>query len=123
MGPDRNKHLLNIAIILALAVAVWKLPGGGTAADTISNVFSVLFLGGLFWLGYRLYMERRDTILGLEERQRTLAYGAFALAVFALAATGRLWRELDLVGGMLWMLMLGAAGWALYSVWRAYSTY
>ena len=59
MGPDRNKHLLNIAIILALAVAVWKLPGGGTAADTISNVFSVLFLGGLFWLGYRMIVPRK----------------------------------------------------------------
>lgn len=123
MDPDRNTHIRNVAIILVLAVAVWKLPGGGTAADTISNVFSVLFLGGLCWLGYRLYMEHRDTILGLEERQRAIAYGAFALIVFALAATGYLWRELDLLGGMLWMLMLGAGGWALYSVWRAYRTY
>lgn len=123
MGPDRNKHLLNIAIILALAVAVWKLPGGGTAAGTISNIFGVLFLGGLCWLGYRLYMEHRDEILGLEERQRAIAYGAFALLVFALAATGRLWRELDLLGGMIWMLMLGVSGWALYTVWRAYRTY
>ncbi len=43
------------------------------APTTISNIFSVLFLGGLFWLGYRLYMEHRDTILGLEERQRGMA--------------------------------------------------
>ena len=46
-GSDRNKHIRNVAIILAIAVAVWKLPGGGTAAATISNIFSVLFLARL----------------------------------------------------------------------------
>ncbi len=75
MGPDRNKHLRNIAIILVLAVAVWQLPGGGTAADTISNLFSIIFLGGLLFLGYRLYVQNRETIYGLEERMRALLYG------------------------------------------------
>ena len=122
MGPDRNKHLRNAAIVLALAVAVWKVPGGGTASATISNIFSVLFLAGLFFLGYRVYMERRETLFGLEERQRGLMYGALALAVFAIVATRRLWDAGGL-GAMLWLLMLGASGWALYSVWRAYKTY
>jgi membrane protein DedA with SNARE-associated domain len=27
------------------------------------------------------------------------------------------------LGAILWLAMLGAAGWALYSVWRAYRTY
>jgi len=123
VGPDRNTHIRNFAIVIVLAVVVWKLPGGGTGAATIQNIFSVLFLGGMFFFGYRLYMEHRDTILGLEERQRALLYGAVALAGFALIATTRLWRELNLLGGMLWMLMLGAAGWAIYSVWRSYKTY
>jgi hypothetical protein len=122
MGPDRNKHLRNIAIILALAVAVWKIPGGGTASQTISNVFSVLFLAGMFFFGFRQYMEHRETLFGLEERQRGLLYGAFALLGFALIATSRLWNSGGL-GAMLWLLMLGAAGWAMYSVWRAYKTY
>jgi TRAP-type C4-dicarboxylate transport system permease small subunit len=122
MGPDRNKHLRNIAIILALTVVVWKVPGGGTASQTIANIFSVLFLAGLFFLGYRVYMERRETIFSLDERQRGLMYGALALAAFALIATRRLWDSGGL-GAMLWLLMLGAAGWALYSVWRAYKTY
>ena len=87
MGPDRNKHLSNIAIILAITVVVWKVPGGGTAAATISNLFSVAFLGGLFFLGYRLYMEHRTTIFSLEERQRGLLYGALALLAFAIVAT------------------------------------
>jgi hypothetical protein len=122
VGPDRNKHLRNIAIILAITVAVWQLPGGGTAANTIENIFTVLFMAGLCFFGYRQYMERRTTIFGLEERQRGLMYGALALAAFALVATGKMWGAGGL-GALLWLAMLGAAGWALYSVWRAYRTY
>jgi hypothetical protein len=122
VGPDALKNLRNVAIILVIAVAVWKLPGGGTAANTIGNVFAVFFIGGLFFLGYRLYMERRDTILGLEERQRGLLYGALALAAFALIATRRMWDAGGL-GAVIWMAMLGAAAYAIYSVWRAYSSY
>jgi hypothetical protein len=122
VGPDRNKHLRNIAIVIALAVAVWKIPGGGTASRTVENVFSVLFLAGLFFFGYRLYMEHRETLFVLEERQRALLYGALALATFAIVATGRLWDASGL-GAMLWLLMLGASAWALYSVWRSYKTY
>ncbi len=122
MGPDGTKHLRNVAIILVIAVAVWKLPGGGTAANTIGNVFGVFFIGGLFFLAYRTYMERRDTILGLEERQRGLLYGALALAAFALIATRRMWDAGGL-GALIWFAMLAAAGYAIYSVWRAYSTY
>ena len=122
MGPDALKNLRNAAIVLAIAVAVWKLPGGGKAASTIGNIFSVLFIGGLFFLAYRVYMERRDTILGLEERQRGLLYGALALAAFALIATRRMW-DADGLGIVIWMAMLGASAYAIYSVWRAYSSY
>jgi hypothetical protein len=122
VGPDGVKHLRNVAIILVIAVAVWKLPGGGTAANTIGNIFSVLFIGGLFVLGYRVYMERREAILGLEERQRGLLYGALALAAFALIATRRMWDAGGL-GALIWFAMISAAGYAIYSVWRAYSSY
>jgi hypothetical protein len=122
MLSDRYKNVRNVAIILALAVAVWKVPGGGTASNTISNIFTVLFTAGLFFLGYRMYMEHRVTIFSLEERQRGLAYGAVALAAFAIVATKHLWNQGPL-GSMLWLLMLGASGWALFSVWRAYRTY
>jgi hypothetical protein len=122
VGPDALKNLRNVAIILVIAVAVWKLPGGGTAANTIGNIFSVLFIGGLFFLGYRVYMERRDVLMGLEERQRGLLYGALALAAFALIATRRMWDAGGL-GAVIWMAMLGASAYAIYSVWRAYTSY
>src|SRR5262245_38575517 len=118
---DRYKNLRNFLIIIAIAVVVWKVPGGGTAAATISNILSVAFIGGMFFFGYRVYMEHRDTIMGLEERQRRLLYGALALACFALVATSRMWDTT--IGAMLWLAMLGAATWAIYSVWQAYRAY
>ena len=122
MGPDRNKHLRNIAIILLLAVAVWQLPGGGTAADTISNLFSIIFLGGLLFLGYRLYVQNRETIYGLEDRMRALLYGALGLIAITLVATERMWDGGGL-GAVLWLALIGAAVYGLVTVWRSYRTY
>jgi hypothetical protein len=122
VGPDRNKNLRNFAIVIVIALAVWKLPGGGTAAATIANLLGVAFVAATFFFGYRFYMEHRETLWSLEERQRGLLYGALALAAFALIATSRMWHAGGL-GAMLWLAMLGAAGWAIYSVWRAYKTY
>ena len=50
------------------------MPGGAAAGVTISNILSLIFVGGLLFLGYRLYMENRETIFGLEERQRGVLY-------------------------------------------------
>ncbi len=123
MGPDGYKNIRNFAIVIVIALAVWKLPGGGTAAATISNILTVAFVAATFFFGYRLYMENRDTLFGLEERQRGLLYGAAALATFALVATHRMWHDGGPLGALLWLAMLGAASWAIYSVWRAYKTY
>ena len=80
MGPDRNTNLRNIAIVLLLAVAVWQLPGGGTATNTISNVLGLIFAGGLVFLGYRMYMEHRTTLFILEDKVRALLYGSLVMA-------------------------------------------
>jgi hypothetical protein len=122
MGPDRNKHLRNIAIVILLAVVVWQVPGGSTASVTINNVLGVIFIGGLLFLGFRMYMERRDTIFGLEERQRGILYASIALAAITLVATSRMWDNGGL-GAVLWLAFISLAVWGLYSVWRSYREY
>jgi hypothetical protein len=122
VGPDRNTHLRNIGIVILLAVIVWQLPGGGTAASTINNLLGVIFIGGLLFFGYRMYMERRETIFGLEERQRGILYAAIALGAITLVATQRMWDEGGL-GAVLWLAFITLAIWGLYSVWRAYREY
>ena len=122
MGPDRNRHIRNILIIVALALAVWLLPGGDTGSNTIYNLLTVILMAGLLFFGYRLYMEHRATIFGLEDRQRGILYGAVALACFAIIATSKLWDEGGL-GAMLWFGLIGLAVYGMYSVWRTYQEY
>ena len=122
MGPSRATNLRNIAIVLALAVLVWKLPGGGTASLTISNLLGIIFIGGLLFFGYRIYMENRETIFGLEERQRGILYASLALIAITLIATSRMWDAGGL-GAILWLAFISAAAWGVYSVWRAYREY
>ena len=122
MGPDRAKHIRNILIIVALAAAVWLLPGGQTGSNTIYNVLTVVLTAGLLFFGYRLYMEHRATIFGLGDRQRAVLYGGLGLAAFAIVATSKLWDEGGL-GALIWFGLLSLAAWAIYTVWRAYSEY
>jgi hypothetical protein len=122
VGPDSGKHLRNIAIIVGLALAVWLLPGGDTASVTISNLLSIVFIGGLLFFGYRMYLEHRDSIFGLEERTRGILYAAIALGAITLVATGRMWDQGG-GGAILWLAFLGLAIWGLVYVWRAYREY
>jgi heme O synthase-like polyprenyltransferase len=122
VGPDRKTHIRNVAILLALALAVWLLPGGDAGSQTVYNVLTVILTAGLLFFAYRLYMENRATIFGLGDRQRALLYGSVALAAFAIIATGRLWNEGG--GGVfIWLGLIGLAVWGLSRVWRAYREY
>jgi hypothetical protein len=122
VGPDTGKHLRNIAIVILLAVIVWQVPGGGTSAATINNILGLIFMGGLLFFGYRMYMENRDTIFGLGERQRGILYASVALAAITLVATERMWESGGL-GAVLWLAFISAAVYGLYMVWRAYREY
>jgi hypothetical protein len=122
MGPDRNTHLRNIAIVILLAVIVWQVPGGNAASLTINNLLGLIFIGGLLFFAYRLYMEHRQSIFGLEERQRGILYASLALGAVTLVATSRMWNSGGL-GAVLWLAFISAAIWGLYSVWRAYREY
>src|ERR671922_2419969 len=108
MGPDRNKHLRNIAIVVLLAVIVWQVPGGDSASLTINNVLGIIFIGGLLFFGYRMYMEHRDSIFGLEERQRGILYASLALITITLVATSRMWDSGGM-GAVLWLGFISAA--------------
>jgi TRAP-type C4-dicarboxylate transport system permease small subunit len=123
VGPDRAKHIRNILIIVVLALGVSFIPGGARAANTIANILSIIFVGGMLFLGYRLYMENRETIFGLEERQRGVLYAALALITITLVATRRMWQEGGSIGALVWLAMMGAGVYALYGVWRAYREY
>ena len=117
MDPDRNTHLRNFAILILIAVAVWQLPGGGTAAATVNNLLGLAFAGGLVFFGYRMYMEHRQTLFMLEDRVRGLLYGSLGLIAFALIATRQMWDE----GGLavlVWLALIGAGVYGCVTVYR-----
>jgi hypothetical protein len=122
VGPESGKHIRNVLIIIVLALIVWRVPGGARAGDTVSNILSIIFVGGLLFFGYRLYMEHRDTIFGLEERQRGILYAGLALIAITLVATRRMWNDGG-IGAVVWLALIGAGAYAVYGVWRAYREY
>ena len=121
VGPDTGKHLRNIAIIIVLALIVWLVPGGARASMTVSNVLGLIFAAGLVFLGYRFYMEHRDEILGLEDRQRGILYASLVLIVLSIVGFSRMW---DTGGGaLLWLALVALGCWGIYSVFRAWRAY
>ena len=122
MGPDAGTHARNVAIIFALALIVWLVPGGDTGSATIANLLTLLLLGGLSFLAYRMYMEHRITLLDMEDRARLVLYGSFALLAFAIVATRRLW-DTGGAGALLWLAMMAAAIYGLYATFRAQREY
>jgi hypothetical protein len=123
VGPDRNKHLRNIAIVVLLSLAVWKLPGGGDTSSAILGVLVVILWAGVLFFGYRIYMEHRMTIHSLDDRLRALLYGSLVVIVLTLVATSRLWNEAGGLGVLIWFGLLGLAAWGVATVWRAYREY
>ena len=122
MGPDRNTHLRNFAILILIAVAVWQLPGGGTATSTINNILGLIFAGGLVFFGYRMYMEHRSSLFMLEDKVRALLYGSLVLIALALIATRQLWDEGGL-GVLVWLALIGAGVYGCITVWRTSREY
>ena len=111
----------NVAIILVLAAAVAFVPGGGTTAGLIGAILSTLIMVSLVFFAYRFYREHRVELYGLGDRWRGLLYGAIAVVVLALAARPRL---SDSSGGTLVVVvLLGAAAYGFYAVWRRYREY
>jgi hypothetical protein len=111
----------NIVIVLALAALVAVLPGGGTAAVVIGGVLSTLILVSFVLLAARFYREHRIDLHSLGDLWRALLYGAVGLAVLAMAARPRLWETG--AGTLAWAVLIAAAAYSLYLVWRHYREY
>ena|SRR6266851_3524696 len=118
---ERTKTARNIAIIFAIAVAVYALPGGGRVAATFEAALWVAFGIGIGYMALRLYREHRVWLYGLGDRHRALLYGAVAVGVFAWAARTRMWETGS--GELLWFVLIGGVVYALLEVFRHSRSY
>jgi hypothetical protein len=108
----------NILIIVVIAALVVIVPGGGTGATVVIQAVSLLFLASMGWIASIMYREHRTTLYSLGDGRRAVLYGAVAVATLTLTGTSRLWATS--AGSVAWLLLLGAAAYAVFAVvWSA----
>jgi hypothetical protein len=118
------KTVRNVAILVAIAAAVFFIPGGGRAARTFEAVLVTAFALGIGFVGLRGYREYRITLHSLGDYHRGLLYGAVALAMFEWIGYRRMWQTS--LGELAWFVLAGIGVYALMTVyrqWRSYNAY
>ncbi|MGI9020626.1 MAG: hypothetical protein ACR2G3_07955 [Solirubrobacterales bacterium] len=109
------RHLRNIAIVMALALVVAAVPGGGNAAEAVLTAISIAFMVVIGLAGYQLYRSQQLSISALSDRDRGILAGAVGLIVLMIAGADEL---LDTgLGALIW---IGLLAMACVAVWRLY---
>ena len=106
----------NVLIVLALALAVYAIPGGGVSADFVASLLSILITAAFAFIGWKLYREHRVALFSLGDRYRGLLYGAVGAALLMMAARTELWRTAG--GTLVWFAVIVGASYALVLVYR-----
>jgi hypothetical protein len=118
---ERLKMTRNVAILLAIAAAVYFIPGGGRVAATFSAAIRVAFGIAIGLLGLWLYREQRVSLHSLGDLHRSLLYGAIALVLFLWVGRTRMW--LSSGGELAWFVLAGIVVYSLLAVYRQYRSY
>ncbi len=116
-----RKSVRNIAIIVAIAAAVYFIPGGGRAASTFEAAVLVAFGVAVGYLGLRMYREYRIAIHSLGDRHRALLYGGVAVALFAWVARRHMWETG--LGELAWFLLVAGVVYVALEVYRRARAY
>ncbi len=111
----------NIAIVLAIALAVDLLPGGDRAATTFEAILLIGFGVGFGYLGLRLYRENRVAVHGLGDRHRAILYGSLATVAFVAVGRARMWETT--LGELTWFALVALVIYGLMVVYRHWRTY
>jgi hypothetical protein len=108
----------NIVIVLVIAALVVVIPGGGTGANVTTQAVWLVFLAGLGWAASVMYRQHRTTLYGLGDGRRAILYAALVVALVTLTGTSKLTKTGP--GSVAWLVLLGAALYAVIAVvWSA----
>ncbi len=106
----------NFGILALVALALVVLPGGGATLNVLLAMLTLAFFAAIAVLGFRLYREHRLTLDALSARQRTVLYGAIALAFLTFTATRRLFGAGG-AGFLAWFALLGLCAYGVFWVY------
>lgn len=117
-----NTTARNLLIVVAIAAAVYFLPGGGDAATFVGGLLSAGILTLFALLGVRFYRENRIAVFSLGDQHRAILYSSLGVAVFAMAALRRLF-DAGGAGVLVWFALMGSAAFGLYTVYVRHREY
>ena len=110
------RTLRNAGIVVAIAAAVYFIPGGGRAASTFEAVLIAGFGVAAGYIGLRMYREHRVTIHSLGDRHRALLYGGVAGGAFAWVARRHMWETG--LGELVWFVLVAGVAYAAMELYR-----
>jgi hypothetical protein len=111
----------DVAIIMALALAVAHFPAGGNVAEAILTAISMGFLAGIAWMLFVLSRQNQLTLATLTDARRALLYGALGMIALLIAGSDEMFGTGG--GTLTWILLLGASIAAIWRVWIDANTY
>ncbi len=119
---DMNPTVRGFAIIVLIAAVVTAL-SLQPALGLIMTILQILFLVAIALALFRLWQSRREDIATWQLRSRVIFYGAAALAAFDVAA--RFFTAWPAGGfeALVFFVVLGLAGFAMWRVWHDEHTY
>jgi hypothetical protein len=111
----------DVAVIMALALAVAFAPAGGNFADAILTAISMAFLAVIAWAVFVLSRQRQLTLATLSDGRRAVLYGALGLIALLIAGSDELFSSGG--GTLAWILLFGASVAAIWRIWIEANTY
>lgn len=115
------RTLRDVAIIMALALAVAHLPSGGNVAEAVLTAISMGFLAAIAWMLFVLSRQNQLTLATLSDARRALLYGALGMLALLVAGSDELFSTGG--GTLVWILLFGASIAAIWRIWVDANTY
>lgn len=109
-----------ILVLIAAVVTAFQLQLGLTV---IIVFLQVLFLLAIAYVLFMLWRRRREEISMWSTRSRVVFYGGAALALADIGLAFTPWFPKTGLDSVVFLLGLGAGGYAMYRVWRDEHTY
>jgi len=113
------KHARNVAILMALALAVVAIPGGGDTAALVGAVLSLLIVSVFAYLAGRFYRDHQLDLYSLRDVDRVILYVALGAVVLVFAD----WAFGTTAGALLSIAVLAICAGALIHVYRNWQRY